>query len=108
MSKPVLQRPRADQDIDEIFRYLRGKSAPAAASFLDSVQEACELLARQPGIGSPRHAAYCPELPHPLRFLSIRRFPRILVYYMERADAVEIIRVWDAARGLEALMEDLE
>lgn len=108
MNKPVLQRPRADQDIDEIFGYLRRKSAPAAASFLYSVQETCELLARQPGIGSPRHAEYCPELPHPLRFLPIRRFPRILVHYMKRADAVEVIRIRDAARGLEALMEELE
>jgi toxin ParE1/3/4 len=108
VSKPVLQRPCADQDIDEIFSHLRRKSPPAAVPFLDSVQETHELLGRQPGLGSPRHAGYCPELPHPLRFLPVRRFPRILVYYMERADAIEVIRVWDAARGLETLMEELE
>jgi toxin ParE1/3/4 len=108
MSKPVVQRPRADQDIDEIYGYLRSDSAKAANTFFDSVQAAYELLSEQPAIGSPRHAEYCPELPHPLRFHPVKNFPRILIYYMDRPDAVEVIRVWDAARGLDVLMRDIE
>jgi toxin ParE1/3/4 len=107
MSKPVLQRPRADQDIEEIFTYLCGDSAKAANKFLDSVQFAYELLSAQSAIGSTRRAEHCPELPHPLRFHPIQNFPRILVYYMDRPDAVEVIRVWDAALGLDALMLDI-
>ena len=107
MRKPVIQRPRADQDIDEIFAFLRKDSREAAARFLDAVQAVYELLADQPAIGSTRHAEFCPELPQPLRFHPLADFPRILVYYMDRPDAVEVIRVWDAARGLEALMGDM-
>lgn len=108
MTKPVIQRPRADQDIDEIYAFLRRESSKAAGKFLDEVEGAYELLAGQPAIGSTRHAEYCPELPHPLRFHPLKTFSRILIYYMDRPDAVEVIRIWDAARGLDALMSDLE
>lgn len=106
--KKVVQRPKADRDIDEIFAFLRKESPAAAGRFLDAAQAAFELLADQPAIGSPRHAELCPELPHPLRFHPLAGFPRILVYYTDRPEAVEVIRVWDAARGLEALLEGLE
>ncbi len=105
MSKPVLQRPRADEDIDGIFHHLRRESPRAAAAFLDAVQAAYEMLAEHPGVGSTRHADHCPELPYPLRFLPLRGFSRVLIYYMERPEATEVIRIWDAARGLDALME---
>lgn len=107
MSKSVVQRPRADLDMDEIFAYLRRNSLDAARRFLENVERCYELLASHPKIGSTRHAEFCPDLPHPLRFHPLKDFPRILVYYMERPDAVEVIRIWDAARGLEALMESL-
>lgn len=106
--KPVVQRPRADTDIDEIFRWLQRQSPTVAEKFLDAVQAAYELLGAHPASGSRRHAQYCPELPHPLRFFPMGHFPRILIYYMERPDAIEIIRIWDAARGLDALLDGLE
>ena len=108
MTKPVVQRPRADEDIGDIFAYLRGESPMVAMKFLDAVQAAYELLSEQPAIGSTRHAEHCPELPHPLRFHPVKNFPRILIYYIDRLDAVEVIRVWDAARGLDALMQGIE
>ena len=108
MTKSVVQRPLADQDIDEIFAYLRRESGEAAGQFLQGVQTSYELLAAHPRIGSARHAEFCPDLPYPLRFFPLKDFPRILIYYMDRPDAVEVIRVWDAARGLEALMQSLE
>lgn len=108
MSKPVVQRPRAGLDIDEIFAYLRRDSLDAARRFLEDVERCHELLAAHPQIGSTRHAEFCPDLPHPLRFHPLKDFPRILVYYMDCPDAVEVLRIWDAARGLEALMEGLD
>jgi toxin ParE1/3/4 len=107
VAKPVVQRPRADADIDEIHAFLRRESAAAAARFLDSVEAAYRLLSEYPAVGSARHAEYCPELPYPLRFHALTGFPRILVYDMDRPDAVEIIRIWHAARGLEALLDDI-
>jgi len=106
VSKAVLHRPRVDRDIDEIFAYLSRESVKVAGRFLDDVEAAYLLLGEHPGIGSTRHAAFCPELPHLLRFHPLKRFPRIVIYYMDRPDAVEVIRIWDAARGLEALFVD--
>ena len=108
MSKPIVQRPRVDADIDTIFAWLRRDSAKAAVKFLDAVQSAHELLGDHPASGSTRHATYCQELPHPLRFFPIHGFPRILIYYMDRPDAIEVIRAWDAARGLDALLAETE
>jgi toxin ParE1/3/4 len=105
MSKPLVQRPQADADIDQIFLYLHKRSPRAANQFLDAIQAAYVLLADQPGTGSTRHAEYCPELPCPLRFHPLKDFPRVLIYYMNRPEAVEVIRVWDAARRLEALLQ---
>jgi toxin ParE1/3/4 len=105
VNKPILQRPRADADIDEIFAWLRRDSPDAAIRFLDAVEAAYTVLSEHPAAGSTRHAEYCPELPHRLRFFPLQPFPRILIYYMNRPDAVEVIRIWDAARGLEGLLD---
>lgn len=108
MTKAVIQRPKADEDIDAIVSYLARESPAAARAFLDAIERSYDTLAEQPGIGSTRHAQYVPELPLPLRFHPITRFPRILIYYLDRPEAVEVLRVWDAARGLEALVEGLD
>ncbi|MGH8461786.1 MAG: type II toxin-antitoxin system RelE/ParE family toxin [Stenotrophobium sp.] len=104
MTKPVIPRPCADTDIDEIFVYLWRHSPQAARKFLDAVAFAFDLLGEQPSIGSSRHAGYFPDLPRPLRFHPLKEFERILIYYVDDADCVDVIRIWDAARGLEALL----
>jgi toxin ParE1/3/4 len=44
----------------------------------------------------------------PLRFLSLKRFENHLVYYLDLPGHVDVIRVWHAARGLDALLEPSE
>ena len=65
-------------------------------------------VARHPASGSTRHAALFPELPVPLRFHPLRHFERVLVYYRDLPAHGEVIRVWDAARGLDALLDDTD
>jgi toxin ParE1/3/4 len=108
VSKPVVLRPAADRDLDEIVAFLHKESRQAARCFSDAVGAAIQLIGDHPGIGSTRHAEICHESPRPLRFHPLSRFPRILVYYVDRPEVVEIIRIWDAARGLEALMEEVK
>lgn len=103
MSKRVVLRPRAHRDILETYACLRADSPEAALRFRNAVERVVRMLGEHPGMGSARHAEICPELPHPLRFHPVTEFPRILVYYMERADVVEVVRIWDAARGLSEL-----
>lgn len=107
MSKPQVLRPRADQDIDEIVRWLIAESPHSASAFLDEIEAAFERLSEFPDSGSTRHAALVPTLPVPLRFLAVSpsRFPRLLIYYLNFETHIDVIRIWDASRGLDALFE---
>ena len=73
--------------------------------FLSEVQASLLQVARFPGSGSLRHAEYFVGLPAPLRFLPIKTFERYLLYYLDLPTHVEVIRVWNASRGLQALLE---
>lgn len=106
MSKPVLQRPQAEADIIAMADYLHDQSPDAALQFIDAVEAACALLSAHPASGSTRHAWLLPELPVQLRFHPLRGFPRVLIYYLDLPEAVDVVRVWDASRGLEALMDE--
>jgi toxin ParE1/3/4 len=107
LGKPVRQRPQAAADIVAIADHLSASAGPAVAlRFIDAIEAAYALLSAHPASGSPRHAHVMPELPVPLRFHPIRHFERVLVYYLDQPDAVEVIRVWDASGGLDALLEE--
>jgi toxin ParE1/3/4 len=107
LGKPVRQRPQAAADIVAIADHLSASAGPAVAlRFIDAIEAAYALLSAHPASGSPRHAHVMPELPVPLRFHPIRHFERVLVYYLDQPDAVEVIRIWDASRGLDALLEE--
>lgn len=94
--------------MDEIFAYLKRRSPQAAEKFISASSATLAILGDQPGIGCMRHAEYFTDLPYALRFHPIKGFDRVLVYYMDRPESVDVIRIWDAARGLEALMNPLE
>lgn len=105
--KPLRQRPQAVADIAAIADYLYVSATPdVALHFIDAVEAAYCLLSAHPTSGSPRHAHVLPELPVPLRFHPTKHFERILIYYLDLPDSVEVIRIWDAASGLEALLEN--
>jgi toxin ParE1/3/4 len=105
MVKPVHRRPAAHEDVRTIRDWLHTESPPAAYKFLDAIEHVYALLGEHPAIGSTRHADLFPDMPVPVRFHPVRDFPRILIYYIDRPDIVEIIRVWDAAQGLQELIE---
>ncbi len=103
--KPLRLRGQARNDADEAAAWYAGQGGLALElAFADALQAAYDLIRQHPGIGSARHAQYAPELPSPLRFLPLKRFEHHLVYYIDLPEHVEVIRVWHASRGLEALM----
>lgn len=103
--KPVVWRDVAEQDAsDAALWYARQGGLALGEAFLAEVEATLERIARHPGIGSQRHATLVPGLPAPLRWLPLHRFDRFLVYYFEVPDHVEVVRIWNVARGLEALM----
>ena len=104
--RPVVWRPAAERDAGDIAAYYAVEGGLALElKFIDALAAAFELIARHPASGSTRHALLFPELPAPLRFHPLRHFERVLVYYMDMPAHLEVVRVWDAARGLEALLD---
>jgi len=100
--KRVLRRERANLDIsDAVDHYLSEGDEAVARAFIDALEAAFRRIARFPGIGSPRYGI---ELDIPdLRSLPIRRYP-FLVFYVERTDTVEILRVLHAHRDIPPML----
>ena len=107
--KPVEWRAQARRDAAETaYWYARQGGLALGEAFLAEVDATLDAIARHPAIGSTRHAEHAADLPSPLRFLPLKRFEQHLVHYIDLPQHVEVIRVWHAARGLDALMESEE
>ncbi|WP_277184234.1 type II toxin-antitoxin system RelE/ParE family toxin [Caballeronia sp. BR00000012568055] len=104
-SKPVVPSRQARQDVEsEIDYYLVEEgSEQAALGFIGEIETAYTKLGRHPAMGSPRYA-YELDLPG-LRSWPLRRYPH-LVFYVERADHVEIWRVINGARDIPAWLHE--
>lgn len=104
--KPIEWRPRAEEDVaDAALWFARQGGLVLGEHFLATVDAALKRIAAFPAAGSTRHAWVGEGFPVPLRFVVLPVFDRYLVYYLDLPDHVDIIRVWDTARGLDALME---
>jgi len=106
--KPVVPREQANQDVDDaIARYLEQASSSVALGFIDAVEHAYTHIARYPGTGSPR---YGHELDLPgLRSCTLSPYPYpcpYLVFYVERADHIDVWRILHGQRDIPAWMQD--
>lgn len=96
--KKIVLRERADRDIDEsLAYYLREAGDGVALSFIDQLQTVYRRVAAYPAAGSLRYAY---ELGFAgLRFIPLKRFP-FLVFYVEGADQIDVLRVLHAERDI--------
>ena len=95
---PVRLRAQATLDVEAaIDHYLMEGGPTVAAGFVDAVEEAFTHLARHPGTGSPRYADAL-GLPG-LRYWSVTTYP-YLVFYLERADHLDVWRVLHMRRDV--------
>src|SRR5512135_3450828 len=97
--KPTVLRPRADADVDDALIYYVQESHQVADSFLEAVWQAREHISRVPGSGSPRYGDLL-SVPG-LRFWLLSKFP-YAVFYFERDDHIDIVRVLHTARDVPA------
>ena len=101
--KPLTRRAQADADVADAIDYYVGESTAAALGFVDALEAAYAHIRRAPATGSPRYAH---ELNLPgLRFWSLKRYP-YLVFYIERADSVDVWRVLHAKRDIPSWLQD--
>lgn len=103
--KPSRWLPLAVKDVEEATEWFAHNGGMSLElSFIDALKEAVEMLERHPGAGSPRHGAAFPAADGPIRFHPVRGFDNTLIYYRELPDHLQVIRIWDARRGLHALL----
>lgn len=98
MMKPVRVRPLADSEVDAHADYIARDSLDAALRFLNAVQEAYDQIGDHPGIGSRRYASF--PLLEGLRMWAVPDFGNYLVFYLERPDHVDVLRVLHGARDI--------
>ena len=105
-AKPVIARKQAARDIDEaIAHYLDEDAQQAAIGFVDALEEAYAHLGRHPATGSPRYG-HDLQLPG-LRSWPLTRYPH-LIFYVERADHIDVWRVLHGQRDIPAWMQEPE
>lgn len=104
--KPVIPRGLASRDVDEaITHYLDEAGERVALRFIGAVEQAYELVGRQPASGSPRYA-------HELNIPGLRAWPLVgfpyLVFYVERRHHVDVWRVLHGRRDIPAWLREPE
>jgi toxin ParE1/3/4 len=88
----LLVRPRAREDLNEIWAYIAEDSESLADAFVDRLDTRFHLLARQPGLGRIRQ-----ELVPGLRSFPVGRY---VIFYELISDGVAVVRVLHSARDL--------
>jgi toxin ParE1/3/4 len=98
--KPLIPRAVVAQDVGAaVDYYAREAGLEIALRFIISVEDAYRVIGARPATGSPRYAH---ELNLPgLRGRRLKRFP-YLVFYIERADHIDVWRVLHAQRDMAA------
>jgi toxin ParE1/3/4 len=81
----VLKRPKAENDLDEIWWYIAQDNPQNADQFLDRIQEKLLALAAFPKMGVRRA-----DLQAGLRCLPIGNY---LIFYCPVADGIDVVRV---------------
>jgi toxin ParE1/3/4 len=105
MNRHITRRPQAEADLtDQFIYYLAAGGAELAERFLTAVEAATQRLLETPGIGVKRSFRH-PSL-QGLRMHPVRGFERHLVFYHERDDGIEIVRVLHGARDIPSAMDE--
>jgi toxin ParE1/3/4 len=105
MNRHITRRPQAEADLtDQFVYYLAAGGAELAERVLTAVEAATQRLLETPGIGVKRSFRH-PSL-QGLRMHPVRGFERHLVFYHERDDGIEIVRVLHGARDIPSAMDE--
>ena len=96
-------RPAAKDDVTRQFRYyLLRDAVDAGMSFLDAVDDCIEAICLMPLISTAkivRNKALAG-----LRFLPVKGFDAILVFYIVQKNVVRIVRVLDGRRNVAKIL----
>lgn len=89
----ILRRPRAVEDITDIWDYIADDSLDQADAWVDRLTEQFQVLAEQPLMGRLRG-----ELAPRVRSLP---FGRYVIFYVPLDDGIDVVRVLHSARDID-------
>jgi toxin ParE1/3/4 len=101
VSRRVVVRPLAKDDLDEQALYIAQDSIAAALRFLDAAESAFDRLSHMHEVGRRREFLH-PELAN-VRSWPIPKFEKHVIFYRTTGEVVDILRVLHAARDLERI-----
>ena len=103
-AKRIIPRERANQDIDRAVGHHSSEAGEKVAlAFIDALEQAFRHIARYPATGSTRYAH---ELDLPgLSSWPLKRYP-YLIFFVERADHVDVWRILHAERDVAAWLRE--
>ena len=93
--------PRAAEDLVFAAAFYQEEQPGLGVRFLDEVKQVTRFIAATPGVGSLRYAHVVPGL----RMRQVPGFP-YLVFYLDRVDHVDVLRVLHGRRDLPAALDD--
>jgi toxin ParE1/3/4 len=85
VARRIVRRPRARQDLIEVWQYIADDNEAAADRALDRIERALVNLAENPTIGRAR-----PELAPDLRSFPVGNY---VLFYRPMPDGIDLIRV---------------
>ena len=103
MSKGIILRPQVTQDLDDQVAAIAQQNGEAALDFFDAVRLTIAQLAKMPGMGA-KYSVKNPRLKG-LRKWAVKGFRNHIIFYIERDDAIEIIRILYATRQISSILE---
>ena len=102
MSRRLLVRPLAEDDLDEQALYIARDNVDAALRFLEAAEAAFERLRSFANIGTRREFVH-PDLSG-VRSWPIPGFSKHLIFYRANASSIEVLRVLHSARDLAEIL----
>jgi toxin ParE1/3/4 len=97
MAHKLIYRARAQEDLEAIYRFIAQDSPARAFSFIDQIQERCDLLRDSPEQGRARH-----DLRPGLRVVPFGR--SVVITYQVTGDTIEVLRIFYGGQDYETIM----
>jgi toxin ParE1/3/4 len=104
MTRRVIRRSAAKQDVVDLGAYLARDSWAVARRFRDSIKETLQFLLAVPEMGSPWEKT-APKYPG-LRWWPVKGFPNHVIFYRPISQGIEVLRVLHASRNLESFFAE--
>ncbi len=104
MTKTIVITPKASQDLDDCFAYIATDNPEIALRFFDSTRLTIAQIAKMPGIGNVFVTDN--NRLQGLRKWAVKDFRKYLIFYIDREEVVEIVRIIYATRDIDRILDN--